>query len=678
MKRKRFTLFAVLVLLAVIFCSITVQAESYTYTNKKKVMELPIPYEVVATVSSSAEFISPVDMRVYGEHIYVLDSERKDITLIDENYNVLNRILFTKDSVVYETNQLSGFYIFKDKFYVADYGKGCIFVADNKGNVLEEIFLGEDVLGTTAFKPQCIIVDHTGFVYIISENEYRGIIVLNENLEFESFYGALNVDVSASLLVDMMWRNFMTDDQIDNSVQYIPGGYTDIDIDENGFIYTTRGVSEKTTELIRKLNPAGANVLAYTEEFGDMELSKNDPTSFSAVSVDSKGFITALDKTRQRLFQYSPEGDLLYVFGGKGSQNGLFQNAVCTAAFEEQLLILDKDTSSLTVLKPTDFGAMVREAVTLYRKAQFGDSEELWNEILKQSGNYEYAYVGLGKIYETNKSYHKAMEYYRLGDSVENYSSAMKKYRSELLKDSFGAIMTVILIIVIVVTIIFKKKTGRKNQERPKLYERGKIAYIIYTLLHPADGYADLRYNGKYSPLAANVIVIWWFFVSCLNFNYNGYIFNENNVNDFNIWVILLSTVGVLFLFTLSSVLLSSFFEGKGKFGEIWIGLSYALIPHVLWLTSELLLTNVLVAEEGAFVIFFRIFFAAWTLFLCFVALLEIHQYSFSMNVASVLCSILGVLIVVFLVFLMFNLTAQITEFVKTIFSELNYRSLAG
>ena len=76
------------------------------------------------------------------------------------------------------------------------------------------------LLGSTAFKPQCIIVDHTGFVYIVSENEYRGIIVLNENFEFESFYGALKVDISAGLLVDMMWRNFMTDDQIDNSVQH--------------------------------------------------------------------------------------------------------------------------------------------------------------------------------------------------------------------------------------------------------------------------------------------------------------------------------------------------------------------------------------------------------------------------------------------------------------------------
>lgn len=676
--KKKLTLLIVFVLLTVLISSVTVQAESYTYTNKKKVMELPLPYEVSATVSSEAQFESPVDMRVYGKQIYVLDSIRKDLTVIDENYKVSHRISFLKDGVAYETNQLSGFYIYEDIFYVADYGKGCIFTADKEGNVLKEVFLGEETLGSTAFKPQCIIVDHTGFVYIVSENEYRGIIVLNENFEFESFYGALKVDISAGLLVDMMWRNFMTDDQIDNSVQYIPGGYTDMDIDNNGFIYTTRGVSEKTTELIRKLNPAGSNVLAYTEEFGDMELVKNDPTSFVAISVDSNGFITALDKTRQRLFQYSPEGDLLYIFAGKGQQNGLFINAVCTANLGEELLVLDKDAASLTVLKPTSFGAMVREAVTLYRKAQFTDSEELWKEILKQSGNYECAYVGLGKIYETNKSYSKAMEYYHLGDSVDNYSSAMKKYRSELLKDAFGFIMTGIIIVVIVIFVIMKKRAGIKKQDKPKLYERGKVAYIFYTLMHPSDGYADLRYNGKYSLLSANVIVLWWFFVSCLNFNYNGYVFNENNVNDFNIWVILLSTVGVIFLFTLSSVLLSSFFEGKGKFGEIWIGLSYALIPHVVWLTAELLLTNVLVAEEAAFVVFFRIFFAAWTLFLCFIALIEIHQYSFPMAVASTLCSIIGVLIVVFLVFLMFNLTAQIADFFKTVFNELNYRNLAG
>ena len=111
--KKKLTLLIVFVLLTVLISSVTVQAESYTYTNKKKVMELPLPYEVSATVSSEAQFESPVDMRVYGKQIYVLDSIRKDFTVIDENYKVSHRISFLKDGVAYETNQLSG-----DKLFV--------------------------------------------------------------------------------------------------------------------------------------------------------------------------------------------------------------------------------------------------------------------------------------------------------------------------------------------------------------------------------------------------------------------------------------------------------------------------------------------------------------------------------------------------------------------------------
>ena len=116
--KKKITVIIVFVLLTVLISSITVQAESYTYTKKKKVMELPLPYEVSATVSSAAQFESPVDMHVYGKQIYVLDSIRNDLTVIDENYSVSYRISFLKDGATYETNQLSGFYIYKDIFYI--------------------------------------------------------------------------------------------------------------------------------------------------------------------------------------------------------------------------------------------------------------------------------------------------------------------------------------------------------------------------------------------------------------------------------------------------------------------------------------------------------------------------------------------------------------------------------
>lgn len=677
MKKRILSLIAVTTLLFTSAPAVYAYDSGYTYTRRGKVMELPAPYETETVIGTEAQLVKPVDIHSYGESLYILDSERRDITVLDKNYAVTDRITFTNNDAEYAAEQLRSFYIQNDMLYVADYG-GKIFTADMNGNVLRECKLGETELGTTAFKPQCITVANTGFVYVLSENEYRGIIVLNSELAFDSFFGALDVDVTAGLLLDMVWRNFMTDEQIDNSVQYVPGGYTDIALDSNGFLYAVRGVSESSKELIRKLNPAGKNVLSYEGEFGDMDLGSGDPTAFVSVTVDDEGFIIALDKTRQRIFEYSPDGELLYAFSGAGVTDGYFSEAVSLETIGDRLLVLDSLTASLTVFRLTDFGKSVRNAVTLYRKAQFAESETLWNDILKQSGNYEYAYTGLGKIAEINGSYRQAMKYYRLGDSAVNYSSALKKERSAAIKTAFPFVMTVIVILVVGLLIYGRRRSKKTHASRPALCDRGKTAYIFYTLFHPGDGFSDLRYNKKYNLTAANLIVFWWFFISCLNFNYNGYIFNENDISDFNIFVIVFSTVGVLFLFTLSNVLLASFFEGKGSFREIWIVLSYSLIPYTVWLTAELVLTNVLILEEGAFITTFRIFAAAWTLLLCFTALLEVHQYSFGGAVASSLLSVVGVLIVVFLVFLMFNLSAQITDFVSTIIKELNYRRLAG
>lgn len=677
MKKRLFCFIASVLAAAALAPSAAAYESGYTYTGRSEVMELPAPYETETLIGTKAQLKSPVDVHSYNGEIYILDSERQDITVLDSDYTVKGSIKFIKDDAEYSAEKLSAFYIYNDTLYVADYG-GKIFTSDLNGNVLKECTLGEKELGTTAFRPQCITVAQTGYVYVLSENEYRGIIVLDSGLVFDSFFGALDVDVTAGLLLDMVWRNFMTDKQIDNSVQYVPGGYTDIALDKNGFIYAARGVSESADELIRKLNPAGKNVLRYTDEFGDLSLGNASPTAFVSVTVDNDGFIIALDKTRQRIFEYSPDGELMFVFAGAGITEGYFSNAVCLENIGDRLLVLDKDTASLTVFRPTDFGSDVRQAVALYRNAQFKESEELWNGILKQSGNYEYAYTGLGKIAEMSGEYGKAMEYYRLGDSRVNYSSAMKKYRSAGIKKSFPIVMTVIVIAIAALLIFAKKRSNGPKKERTALCDRGKISYIFYTLLHPSDGFSDLRYNKKHSLAAANIIVFLWFFVSCLNFNYNGYIFNENNINDFNVFVILLSTVGVIFLFTLSNVLLASFFEGKGTFKEIWITLAYSLIPYTAWLAAELVLSNVLISEEGAFLTAFRVFAAAWTLFLCFTALLEVHQYSFGVTVASSALSIVGVLIVVFLVFLMFNLSAQIVDFVSTVFKELNYRRIAG
>ncbi len=674
----RKTVLCIITLITLICSSFVVTAhEAYTYTSSADVMKLPSPYDAEGSFYSDEESVFE-DLMAYNNKLYVLDAATSEINVYNSNFDFERKIDFYKDGEKFETGKLSSFYISKEIITVADFEKGNLFLCDMQGNVTKTVALGEKELGKNLFKPTKVIVDCTGATYVLSENEYRGIILIDKEGRFDTFYGAVEIDLTAEVLLDSFWRRFKTDKQIDNSTQYVPGGYADIAIDGNDFVYAVRGVSDSSKELIRKFNPLGNNVLSYKGEFGDLELGLNDSSSFVSIAVDHNGFISVLDKTRQRIFQYTPDGELLYVFGGEGSLNGEFKNAVSIAYFNDKLLVLDSETSSVTVLKKTDFGEKVTSAVLLYRQARFKESEELWNDILVQSGNYEYAYIGCGKIAEMSGEYKEAMHYYKLGNSQKNYSSAFKKYRSVIVKKSFGTVMTALTVIAVFLLVFLKfRKKGANKTTGLKLEQGNKAAYVLYILLHPFDGYHELSFNKKYSLSTAYFIVAAWFLATCLNFNYNGYCFNDNNVEDFNVWIIVFSTVGVLFLFTLSNVLLSSFLEGKGTFGQIWTVLSYALIPYTVWLYAELLFTNILTLEEIMFIYIFRAIFIIWTLAMCFIAMMNVHQYSFGTNILSIFLSIIGVLIIVFILFLIFNLCAQIYDFISTIIKEINYRKLS-
>ncbi len=49
--------------------------------------------------------------------------------------------------------------------------------------------------------------------------------------------------------------------------------------------------------------------------------------AFVDITVDKKGFITALDQTNGELYQYDKLGNLIFIFGGIGNQDGLFKTA---------------------------------------------------------------------------------------------------------------------------------------------------------------------------------------------------------------------------------------------------------------------------------------------------------------------------------------------------------------
>lgn len=675
--------------LSVCLC-ITVSAEgtgkSYVYDHNQKARQVPDPYNVEQVLDAGQyPWSHPVDVLGRDEFIYVLDGAGRIVVLNADTYALEREFSFTKDGQPYETIELKSFWIDQDgTFLVVDRSKKVVFRTLADGSVIQEYGKPETDLidDTSDYLPCQVLTDPLGKVYIMAENQYRGIFKLTREGEFITFYGSKNVNITASLLLDMLWRNFMTDAQISNSRRYLPTEYNSMAIDEDGFIYTTSLSSSERKEWVAKLNSLGSNVLRSDGKFGDFDLGRMHgrwyTTNFSSITVDNEGYITVLDKTWNRLFQYTQEGDLLYAFGGKGEQEGTFGEPANVRAIGDRLLVCDTLYGTVTVWMPSEFGAIVRKADGLYQAGLFAESEASWKAVLCLCQNYEYAYNGLGKAAYIQKDYKQALRYFRLGYDREDYSLAFARYRAAALRQAFLSAAVVLLLGLIGIALairLYRRYRQPIPEGPPKL---PYLRYLRYILFHPIDGFQELRYNHLGSARLASGIMLLFFFVSCLDFTERGFIFNTNEPGSFNVWVILATTVVTAFAFCLVNWLLSTFFDGKGNLKDVWTVVGYSLVPTVLCQLLQLILSQFLTLEEGAFLGYIAVVGVLWSGIVFVFGLQEVHQYSFGRNIASLLVSVIGILILLFLLFLMGNLFIQVSDFVKTVMEELLYRARAG
>jgi tetratricopeptide (TPR) repeat protein len=155
----------------------------------------------------------------------------------------------------------------------------------------------------------------------------------------------------------------------------------------------------------------------------------------------------ALDSKRGRVFGYDFQGNILYAFGGNGYREGYFRNPTALESMGTSLLILDSDLNSLTLMKQTEFGALITNALNEYQKSEYEISAEYWREVLKRNGNYDLAYIGIGRSLLRQKEYQEAMKYFKAKMDYKNYSKAFKLYRKEWVEENieyiFGGLIAV-------------------------------------------------------------------------------------------------------------------------------------------------------------------------------------------------------------------------------------------
>ena len=150
--------------------------------------------------------------------------------------------------------------------------------------------------------------------------------------------------------------------------------------------------------------------------------------------------------------------------------DGYFRRPAAIEHIGHELYVLDSLDCSITVLVPTQFGDLVYQAVEEFDKGNYETSGAAWQEVLNQNGNYDLAYIGIGRSLLRQEKYEEAMKYFELKYDAENYSKAYKQYRKIWVEEHIGWIVAVILLLFLVPLSIGKGKSIRHEIDTADIF----------------------------------------------------------------------------------------------------------------------------------------------------------------------------------------------------------------
>ncbi len=445
---------------------------TYNYDCWIEERESPDAYSVSQTFSGSSiegctNFLAPESLYVLGNRLYVVDTGNNRIVELEYNDSDSRFHYIREFKEFMNEGKKDTFNKPKDCFVqengdilVADYGNQRIVHVDKNGNAVKVIVqpVDEAYDSGTKFLPTKLVVDRADRVFTIVENINKGFLEFDKEGTFIGYMGASEVEFNP---VDYIWKMIATEAQREQMNSFVPTEYHNLTLDDEDFIYATITKFEGDpldVKPIRKLNAKGTDILTrngYFTPSGDLfyasaeVIDPGGPSKLFDICALPNDTYFCLDYTRGRIFGYDFQGNLLYAFGGRGYRKGYFINAVALEDMNDSLLVLDSKQGTVTQFNQTTYGALISQGLVEYKIGDYEASAETWKKVMRMNGNYDLAYIGIGRALLRTERYKEAMEYFKLKLDDDNYSKAFKYYRKEWMEDNIGYVVVVLVILII-------------------------------------------------------------------------------------------------------------------------------------------------------------------------------------------------------------------------------------
>lgn len=720
MKKIKFAFCLLLVLILSMQClgvSATTPYANYFIVAGEDEMTLPTPaaYEVAGTLNLSmtdigslkgakdmfATFVDTVDEsgnEVSYTRLYVADTENNRVVVLTNEPDKSKRNA-GKDMYI-SNNFRVDFVIEGDPEDQTDPSRmlgpsgvyvdenGTILVADTRNFRLVEFtekgnfrysyeapkseLLGDDF----NFQPLKVVKDDRGYIYVTNIADYRGILLLNSNGEFSSYYGANAVTLS---FWEALVRTFWSSEDIAGTIVTLPYTFQNIYSSGDGYIYgTTTGTS---SGQMRKINSAGTDVAPYSGfDFSDPGTGGN--VALFDVALDRDENIFLIDNLRGRIYEYDKWGKNLFVFGTNGAGTGQFQDPQSIVVDHNEIVyVLDSQTNLITMFKQTKFAEMVHKAEQFFSQGMYDESFPIWQEVLDENNYYVLALQSMGNVYYREEEYDKALDMFYKAEDAADYSESFVEKRYDFIREYFSVIMGILLGLIAIWFaygwIKKKYKAKHANVEKKKTWFTPISNFfhrLVYIPRHPVDGFEEIRYENKSSYGEAFAVMALYFVTHMLSLLVTSFIYRGGKPLAMTNWGL---HVGIVFIPWIVVVIvnygLTAIMYGEGRFRDIFIGGAFCHAPFIFTQLPMALLTNVLSNEEMSLYNLAEEIVLLVVIFLVFMCIKGVHGFHVGKAIIVLLLTAVGVAAVSGLFMIFYGLASQMFDFIIQFSKELSY-----
>lgn len=518
------------------------------------------------------------------------------------------------------------------------------------------------------FAPKKIVVDTRGNMYIVGAQSGNGLIMLNAEGEFLTFFGGNPIrtpfidELRSLILTDVQKEKLRSESLI--SIDYV----SSVAIDEKGFIYTV--TSTLRDNVIKKYNVSGKNYFSNNSAgwVGAVDLWVGEYGN--VVVIEEFGWIN----------EYNSNGQLIFSFSVRDTgidREGLLSLPKSIAIdTNDRLLVIDQGNKLLQLYEPTEFADAVHTALQAYQDGDEELASENWTYSLEYATVFDLAHIGLGDAYIRQDNYKAALAEYTLASYKTGISNTYWQVRQDWMENNLEVVFLMIIILFVgswLFKLLNKKYDYTKGLREyyTKLRSKNKVidelSYIPEFIKHPLDGYYQIKRKERVSVKTASVIYLMLGALFVMYYEVTNIIFLEkSNVNILYELIILAS---VLILWVVANYFICLINDGEGSFKNVYVSTAMSFTPALFVFPVIILLSNVLTYQESVFYSVPLTFTLIWISIYFFFMIKEIHNYEVSETVNIIFKSMFTMLIMGIFIFVVYSLNSQMftvsTEIVR-------------